>query len=194
MRRYAAAMAALLVGLVVVIAPATPASAHTKLSKAVPAAKATVTKPVETVTLTFSGLIKQAGTKVAVTGADGSGYQIEGARALDKTITQRVSPLGVGVVTVAWQTVSGDGHKISGKYTFTNRYASPSPSPSPSAAAPSPVSATTAAATPTAVAVPVAAVADGGMPLAGLAAVAAGAIAVLVVLLLVLLRRRRPRS
>jgi methionine-rich copper-binding protein CopC len=193
MRRYAAAMAALLVGLVVVVAPATPASAHTKLSKAVPAAKATVTKPVEAVTLTFSGLIKQAGTKVVVTGADGSGYQIEDARALDKTITQRVSPLGVGVITVAWQTVSGDGHKISGKYTFTNRYAS-LPSPSPSAAAPSPVSATTAAATPTAVAVPVAAVADGGMPLAGLAAVAAGAIAVLVVLLLVLLRRRRPRS
>jgi methionine-rich copper-binding protein CopC len=192
MRRYAAAVAALLVGLVVVIAPATPASAHTKLSKAVPAAKATVTKPVEAVTLTFSGLIKQAGTKVVVTGADGGSYQIDDARALDKTITQRVSPLGVGVITVAWQTVSGDGHKISGKYTFTNRYASPSPSPS--AAAPSPVSATTAAATPTAVAVPVATVADGGMPLAGLAAVAAGAIAVLVVLLLVLLRRRRPRS
>jgi hypothetical protein len=189
MRRYAAAMAALLVGLVVIVAPATPASAHTKLSKAVPAAKATVTKPVETVTLTFSGLIKQAGTKVVVTGADGGSYQIEDARALDKTITQRVSPLGVGVITVAWQTVSGDGHKISGKYTFTNRYASPSPSPS--AVAPSPVSATTAAATPTAVAVPVAAVADGGMSFAWLAA---GAVAVLVVLVLVLLRRRRPRS
>ncbi|GIF47376.1 hypothetical protein DFJ67_6806 [Asanoa ferruginea] len=193
MRRYAAAMAALLVGLVVVVAPATPASAHTKLSKAVPAAKATVTKPLETVTLTFSGLIKQAGTKVVVTGADGSAYQVDGAKALDKTITQPVSPLGVGVITVAWQTVSGDGHKISGSYTFTNKYAppAPSPSPSPSAASPSPVS---AAASPTAVTVPVAAIDEGGMSPVGLAAAGAGAVVVLAILVLVLLRRRRPRS
>jgi methionine-rich copper-binding protein CopC len=192
MRRYAAAVAALLVGLVVVVAPATPASAHTKLSKAVPAAKATVTKPVETVTLTFSGLIKQAGTKVVVTGADGGSYQIEGARALDKTITQQVSPLGVGVITVAWQTVSGDGHKISGTYTFTNKYAPPSPSPSaaPLSLSPSPVAVPTASA----VAVPVAAVAKGSTSLAWLAAVGAGAVAVLVVVVLLMLRRRRPRS
>ncbi|HTF12283.1 MAG TPA: copper resistance CopC family protein [Asanoa sp.] len=191
MRRYAAAVAALVVGLVVVVAPATPASAHTKLSKAVPAAKATVTKPVDTVTLTFSGLIKQAGTKVVVTGTDGSDYQQEDPRAVDKTITQRVRPFRVGAITVAWQTVSGDGHKISGSYTFTNKYA---PSPSAVPPSPTPVAVATASAEATAVAVPVAAVAKGGISSAGLAAVAAGAVAVLVVLVMLLLRRRRPRS
>jgi methionine-rich copper-binding protein CopC len=189
MRRYAAAMAALLVGLVVVVAPATPASAHTKLSKAVPPAKATVTKPVEAVTLTFSGLVKQAGSSVVVTGADGTGYAVDDARALDKTITQRVRPLGVGVITVAWRTVSGDGHKISGSYTFTNRYAAP-PSPSPSVASPSPV----VVATASAVAIPVADVAEDSMSVGALAAVGAGAVAVLAVLVLLMLRRRRPRS
>ncbi|MEV4623894.1 copper resistance CopC family protein [Asanoa sp. NPDC049573] len=191
MRRYAATLAALLVGLVVVVAPASPASAHTKLSKAAPAAKATVTKPVETVTLTFSGLVKQAGTTVAVTGADGTAYQVDDARAVDRTITQAVRPLGVGEVTVAWQTVSGDGHRISGRYTFTNRYPPPSPAPSPT-----PVVAATATATAqaSALALPAAAVDDGGIPPVGLAAIGAGVAAVLAVAVLVLVRRRRPRS
>ena len=134
MRRHAAVLAGLLVGLAVVVAPATPAAAHTKLSKAVPAAKSTVTKPVTALTLTFSGLIKQAGSEVTVRGADGAEYQEAEPRAVDKTITQRVRALPVGGVTVAWKTVSGDGHAISGSYTFTNKAAPPVPTASPTTA------------------------------------------------------------
>ncbi|GAA1851882.1 copper resistance CopC family protein [Asanoa iriomotensis] len=137
MRRHAAALAALFVGLIVVVAPATPASAHTKLAKAVPAAKASVTKPISAVTLTFSGLIKQAGTKVEVIGADGDDYRTGDAEALDKTITAPVSPLPLGAVTVRWETVSADGHTIKGEYAFSNKAQPPvatTPPASPSAA------------------------------------------------------------
>ncbi|MEV4539631.1 copper resistance CopC family protein [Asanoa sp. NPDC049518] len=128
-RRSAAVLAALFLGLVVVVAPAAPAAAHTKLAKSAPAAKSTVTKPVTALTLTFSGLIRQDGSLVVVRGADGAKYQDAEPTALDKTITQPVRPLPVGVVTVEWKTVSGDGHKISGSYTFTNKVAPPEPTP-----------------------------------------------------------------
>jgi len=190
MRRPAAALAALLVGLVVVVAPATPAAAHTKLSKAAPAARSTVTRPVTALTLTFSGLIKQAGSAVTVRGADGAEYQDASARAVDKTITQRVRPLPVGVVTVAWKTVSGDGHAISGTYTFTNKAAPPTP-PTPTASpTPSPVAVPTSA---PAVA-PVAAIPGGGTSSNTVAwATGGGAIVVAGLVLLLLLRRRRTR-
>ena len=113
--------------------PATPALAHTELSATSPAAKSTVRKPVTTVTLTFSGLIKTAGAEVMVTGPDGASYSDGNARQVDRKITQQVKPLPVGAVKVAWRTVSSDGHPMKGSFTFTNRAAPPAASPTPSA-------------------------------------------------------------
>ncbi len=188
MRRHAAVLAALLVGLAVVVAPATPAAAHTKLSKAVPAAKSTVTKPVTALSLTFSGLIKQAGSEVTVRGADGAQYQEAPPRAVDKTITQRVRALPVGAVTVKWKTVSGDGHPISGSYTFTNKVAPPAPTAAPTTdPAPVPTS------VPTRDVVPVAAIPGGGTSSNTVAwAAGGGAVVVAGLVVLLLLRRRRP--
>ena len=188
MRRHAAVLAALLVGLAVVVAPATPAAAHTKLSKAVPAARSTVTKPVTALSLTFSGLIKQAGSAVTVRGADGAEYQEAEPRAVDKTITQRVRALPVGAVTVAWKTVSGDGHPISGSYTFTNTVAPPVPTASPTT---EPIAEPTSVPTPDVV--PPVAVLPGGGASNTTAAWAAGGGAVVVagLVVLLLLRRRR---
>ncbi|GIF72559.1 copper resistance CopC family protein [Asanoa siamensis] len=153
MRRPAAALAALLVGLVVVVAPATPAAAHTKLAKAVPAAKSTVTEPVALVALTFSGLIRQKGTKVEVLGPDGVDYREGDAKALDKTITAPVTALPVGKIKVRWETVSSDGHTIKGEYLFANS-AVPPPVATTPPATPAPSAAVTASPTPLAVVVP----------------------------------------
>ena len=174
MHRPAAAAAALLVGFVVAVGPATPAAAHTKLAKAVPAPKATVTEPVTAITLTFSGLIRQAGTSVEVAGADGRDVRTGDVRVLDKTVTAPVSPLPVGTVAVRWRTVSADGHPIEGSYTFRNT-ATPATSTQPTPATPSVTE--TAEATIKAVAV---------APVAAKSGLSTGAVAAVVVAGLIL--------
>jgi methionine-rich copper-binding protein CopC len=151
--RLPAAITALLAAALWVVVPAAPAAAHTELKSTAPAAKSTVSKPVTEVTLTFTGLVKKPGTTVAVSGPDQTSYSAGDAEVLDRTITQKVDPLAVGLITVAWRTVAADGHPMQGSFTFTNRAAPPTPSaePSPSAeatvAAPPPVT-TPAAASP----------------------------------------------
>ncbi|SNS59547.1 hypothetical protein SAMN05421812_10148 [Asanoa hainanensis] len=196
MRRHpAAALAALLVGLVVVVAPATPAAAHTKLAKSVPAAKSTVTKPVTALTLTFSGLIRQDGTVVVVRGADGAKYQDAAPTVLDKTITQPVRPLAVGAVKVEWKTVSSDGHPISGSYTFTNKVAPPGPTPTvePEATVAPSVEPSAAPRTDVPLASLPVAVLPGGEPSSTVVpwAVGGGAVVLAGLVALFLLRRRR---
>ncbi len=142
--RLPAAITALLAAALWVVVPAAPAAAHTELKSTAPAAKSTVSKPVTEVTLTFTGLVKKPGTTVAVSGPDQTSYSAGDAEVLDRTITQKVDPLAVGLITVAWRTVAADGHPMQGSFTFTNRAAPPTPS-----AVPSPSAEATVAATPT---------------------------------------------
>ncbi|MFD0971179.1 copper resistance CopC family protein [Plantactinospora endophytica] len=193
--RLLSTAAALLVGALVVVSPASPAHAHTELSRSSPAASSTVSKAVTAVTLTFSGLIREPGTSVAVTGPDSVSYSDADAQVLDKTITQKVKPLPVGAITVVWRTVSTDGHTIKGTFTFTNRFAPPTPTAEPT---PTPVPTPTAASTPTAdPATPPAqspaagADDDDGPAPAVWWAVIVGAVLVLALLGGLLLRRRR---
>jgi methionine-rich copper-binding protein CopC len=146
---------ALAVTAMTVAAPAAPAMAHTVLSRTAPAAKSTVTRPVTSVTLTFTGLIKKPGTAVAVTGPDRASYSDGDPQVLDRTVTQKVRPLPVGAITVAWRTVAGDGHPLQGSFAFTNRAAPPAASP-PAATAPTATAptATPPAASPPAVTAP----------------------------------------
>lgn len=149
-RLLAAAVAVLAAALGIVV-PAAPAAAHTELKSTAPAAKSTTTKPVTEVTLTFTGLIKKPGTTVAVTGPDKTSYSAGAAEVLDKTITQKVDGLAVGVITVTWRTSAADGHPMQGSFTFTNRAAPLSPSPS---AVPTPSAEATTAAPPPAATLP----------------------------------------
>lgn len=177
--------------MLVIVPPASPASAHTELSRTSPAARSTVGKAVAAVTLTFSGLIKKSGTSVVVTGPDNVSYSDAEAQVLDKTITQKVKPLPVGAITVAWRTVSTDGHTIKGTFTFKNRFAAPTPTAEPTPAAePTPTADPT---TPSA-ASPAAAGDtddDGGSPTLWWAVIL-GAVLAVAVLVGLLLRRRRP--
>jgi MYXO-CTERM domain-containing protein len=137
-----------LIGLLAVLLPGTPAAAHAELKGTNPAASSTVAVAIDTVTLTFSQPVKQPLTTVVVTGPDAVSYSEGAARSVDKDVLQAVRPLPVGLITVAWRTVSGDGHTIQGEFTFTNTAAPPAPSPTltSASAAPAAISPTPAAA------------------------------------------------
>ncbi|WP_433089042.1 copper resistance CopC family protein [Dactylosporangium sp. CA-052675] len=103
----------------VLLAPATPAFAHSRLVASDPADGAAVRTPPNAVALTFSDGVQQQFSTVVVTGADGASYVDGAPRVTDRTLTQPLRPLPNGAVRVAWRTVSADGHPIEGQFSFT---------------------------------------------------------------------------
>ncbi len=110
-----------LIGLLLaILAPASPAWAHTRLLTASPAKDTVLTSAPATVTLTFSERLNPDFTTIVV--SDTARQPIPAAKpAVDGgsgTITLgRV--LGNGAYTVAYRVVSSDGHTVQGSYTFT---------------------------------------------------------------------------
>jgi methionine-rich copper-binding protein CopC len=142
--RYVLALFAIVLAVAV---PASPAWAHAKLQSTNPAAHASVTTAVTTVTLVFNEPVRQPNTTVTVTGPDGVSYSDGAARRVDNTVTQAVKTLPVGAITVVWKTVSPDGDPISGTFGFTNA------APPPTSAAASPTEAPASKGPPTTTAV-----------------------------------------
>jgi copper resistance protein C len=100
-------VAALLVALVV--APAVPASAHTRLVSSSPGRDSTVRPPSE-VELVFSDKIRSA--RVVVT-SGGRTFHTGAPRLSGRTVTQPLrGTLPTGDYTVAWRVVGADGHPI----------------------------------------------------------------------------------
>lgn len=98
-----------------------PAFAHAHLVSSAPAAGSVSSGP-EELRLTFSEPIELAFTKVTLTGPDKEEMEV-GKPGLDpadkKVVTVPVgAPLTPGAFTVGWTVVSGDGHKMSGSYSF----------------------------------------------------------------------------
>lgn len=147
-----ATLAACAAALLVMLVPATPAWAHTRLVSSDPASGATVATPLTAVALTFTEMVKQQVSTVIVTGVDGVSYSDGGPRSVDKTLTQPVKALPTGAITVAYRAVSADGHPVEGRFTFTNAAAAPT-----SAASTSAPPATTQATAPSSAAPPLAA-------------------------------------
>ena len=86
--------------------------------------------------LTFNEPAIATGTKVLVTGPDGSATSGDPAL-VDNTVRQPLRPqLPAGEYTVEWRVTSADGHPVNGTFTFGVRSgsqapSSPPPSPSP---------------------------------------------------------------
>jgi len=137
-------LAALAAVVLLVLLPAQPAWAHSRLLKTDPADGTTVATPLAAVTLTFNELVQQQFSTIVVTGADGISYSDGPPRSIDKTLAQAVRPLPGGAVRVAWRTVSADGHPIEGQFTFTNTAAA-----APAITAPTAVTTSTAGSVPT---------------------------------------------
>ncbi|MVZ99224.1 copper resistance protein CopC [Actinomadura sp. LD22] len=96
---------------------ASPASAHTSLTAANPAADATIAPPTQIV-LTYADPVQLP--QVVLTDAKGGRHEAGKAQAVDNKVTEAVKgTLPNGVYTVGWRVVSPDGHPISGTYKFT---------------------------------------------------------------------------
>lgn len=128
-------MLALAAGLAVM--DARPAAAHDALAQAVPAADETVTTELSSVTLTFSETpLAEFANAIALNVTDPAGTSITtGAPVAEgTTLSVPVEVTEAGLHTVTWQSVSSDGHTISGTYTFT--YAGPIAAAAPTTPAP----------------------------------------------------------
>jgi methionine-rich copper-binding protein CopC len=119
------------------------AQGHDYLGSTAPAGGATIEDPLSRVSLTFSeppleGL--GTGSYISVVSADGEAVSDDNVIIEGATLSVPVTFATPGVYTVTWQTVSSDGHPISGSYSFTwlSNGVTESVTPSPSAASTSP--------------------------------------------------------
>lgn len=112
------------------------ASAHDYLVSTNPAADATVTEPLTQVVLGFNEPpLTDFASAIAIEVRDAGGANIvtSPVSIVDSTLTVSVSPTAQGAYTVLWQTVSSDGHPVSGEYGFTYSGPVAEPSAEPSA-------------------------------------------------------------
>ncbi|WP_440709294.1 copper resistance CopC family protein [Herbiconiux sp. YIM B11900] len=215
-RRLAAGLAGLLVtagaATALVLGTAGAASAHDFLVSTDPAADSTVSEPLSTVSLVFNEPpLAELGAGIAIEVRDAGGTNVaSGAVSIvNSTLSIAVAPSSQGAYTVLWQTVSSDGHAVSGEYAFT--YAGPvaqataapgSPEPTTPTGAPDdttavatepPAATSTPPATPTPAATDASAESSAAPSPAIFVGIAAAAVVVIaaVVLGVVLSRRRR---
>jgi methionine-rich copper-binding protein CopC len=101
---------------------AQPAHGHDYLTSASPADGATVQSRLDVVSLTFSEApLEGLGTSsyISVVAADGRTASGDEVTIDGPTLSVPVTFGNPGIYTVTWQTVSSDGHPISGDYSFT---------------------------------------------------------------------------
>lgn len=192
--RLSAVVAGLVAAAVLLLAPASPASAHDELLGSDPAAGATLDALPGQLTLTFSDAIAtdEGASEVAVTDASGASLIGGAPSAQDNVLTQPLSGEASGEITVLWKVVSSDGHPISGEFAFT---VTAPPTPTETAAPPTPTETVAPTPTPTELTDDMS-VDWGATLLANLLPVLLGA-AILggaIVAILLAVRRRRPPS
>ncbi len=99
--------------LVVALAPAAPAWAHSQLTAMSPADGSTVAVAPTEVVLTFNENIQDIGDAVIVTGPDRVRVEDGPPTILDANATEKLHPLTVrGHYTVSYRVVSADGHPV----------------------------------------------------------------------------------
>ncbi|WP_433347972.1 copper resistance CopC/CopD family protein [Micromonospora sp. CA-111912] len=115
------ALAGLLVTVVaLLLAPATPASAHAVLVSSSPAASAVVPGGPAEVVLTFSEPVRKVAGKIRVIAPDGARAD-RGEPAFESTVvTVPVDPsAGRGTYLVSYRVISADSHPVSGAFTYS---------------------------------------------------------------------------
>ncbi|MBB2975935.1 methionine-rich copper-binding protein CopC [Microbacterium endophyticum] len=126
MRKIRTFAAGMLVGAVVILATAVPASAHDELLESSPAYNAQLDAAPTEITLTFSADVLEMGAVVIVADANDTDWAASEPEISGESVT-------VGLQTdmpdagyeVRWRVVSSDGHPISGVIPFTIGNASP---------------------------------------------------------------------
>ncbi|WP_180357544.1 copper resistance CopC family protein [Streptomyces sp. NP160] len=191
-RRASALLAGGLLVLLSTVLAALPAQAHDRLESSSPADGAVVGVAPASVVLTFDAPVIALGSKVVVTGPDGTVVSTGEPQFLDTTVTQRLAgDPAAGQYRVEWRVTSSDGHPVSGTFAYTaSAPAAGPPTPSSTSASSSAPAPSGPAAVSSPEAAPVVASSPGapGWPLA------VGAVAALVVVAAaaaVVVRRRR---
>ena len=104
----------------IAITGATPASAHTILTAADPAADATLSAGPKRVTATFNEDLQSAFAAMTVVGPDGNLWSSGETEVRGPVASVGVRPLGPsGKYTVNYRVTSDDGHVVSGSWSFT---------------------------------------------------------------------------
>jgi methionine-rich copper-binding protein CopC len=156
-RRAASALAAAAIALVA-LSTAAPASAHDSVVSTSPAEGATVSENPGTVSVTLSAepLASESMTtsQIEVTAPDGHVVSSGKAEISGATVSIDADIDHEGEHTVAWRSVSADGHPIEGTFAFTYAGEAPAASAEASTPAPAATAGTTTAPTATAAAEP----------------------------------------
>jgi copper transport protein len=104
----------------------TPAFAHATLEQTSPAFGARVQAAPPMLTLRFDQHTKALPRSVQLFSATGS-IPVSGVRSTGRTLRATLPRLAKGPYTVRWHAMSGDGHVVSGVFTFGVRVAPPAP-------------------------------------------------------------------
>jgi methionine-rich copper-binding protein CopC len=97
---------------------ATPAFGHAHLSKAIPAAGASVPAPNE-INLTFTEPLEPAFSGIELRDASGKTVKTDKVQVKDNVMRLPLKSLPAGRYTVKWRVLSVDTHKSEGNFTFT---------------------------------------------------------------------------
>ncbi|WP_278237381.1 CopD family protein [Isoptericola sp. AK164] len=125
-RRILAPAGAVLLGLMLLLAGAVPAQAHTDLDTVEPADGSTADGPVEEVVLTFTLPVTPLGEAVEVTGPEGAvPVQVTPQQDGVVLLATPEEPLTDGDYTLDWSVAAEDGHPLDGTVAFTVTGAAP---------------------------------------------------------------------
>ncbi|MCX4474073.1 Copper transport protein YcnJ precursor [Micromonospora sp. MW-13] len=116
-----AALAGLLVTVVaLLLAPATPASAHAVLVSSSPAASAVVPSGPAEVVLTFSEPVRKVAGKIRIIAPDGARADRGEPSFEGGVVTVPVDPsAGRGTYLISYRVISADSHPVSGAFTYS---------------------------------------------------------------------------
>ncbi|MEV7099545.1 copper resistance CopC family protein [Amycolatopsis sp. NPDC051045] len=136
-RRASGAVLAALVGLVVFVVFAGPASAHTELEASSPAEGASLATAPTQLELTFGEPVTLPPDPVKVIGRDGTAWPTGAATVAGGVVTVPVTPSGPAqAYTLTWQVVAKDGDNVTGTVHFSLTAPAQAATTAPGSAAP----------------------------------------------------------
>lgn len=119
-RKLGTLLAAAIPVLILALAPAAPATAHSALRDQNPGDGETIVTAPAAVSLGFNEDLIDAGTAVTVTGTDGQQWTEGTPTVLGSELEQPLATeIPADTYTVVWRVVSADGHPIDGTFDFT---------------------------------------------------------------------------
>jgi copper transport protein len=117
--RMLRAAAAMLVTVLAVLLPASPAQAHAVLSSSDPRAESVVPEAPVAVTLVFSEPVQLVKDRIRVLAPDNSRADVGSPSVSGSTVTVTVRGQAQGTYLVSYRVVSADSHPIAGAFTYS---------------------------------------------------------------------------